>query len=237
MGRILAAESIGKRFGRRWVLESAGLWATPGRVSVLLGRNGSGKTTILRIAIGRLRPSYGIVIFAGERLDRPRLPDLAVRGLFYLPSDRFLCDRYSVREHLAALAHRFPAAAVDDALEMLRLAPFLDRRPPTLSGGEARRAEVALALARQPRCLLADEPFTGLMPTDVELLAEAFRRLAAAGCGLVLTGHEVRPLLAAADDVYWMTAGTTHLLGSPADARGHRQFQREYLCGREHGRS
>ncbi|NIM47782.1 MAG: ATP-binding cassette domain-containing protein [Gemmatimonadales bacterium] len=229
MQRVLAAEAIGKRFGRRWVLQSAGLWATAGRISVLLGRNGSGKTTIVKIAIGRLRADRGIVIFGEVRTRRPRLPDLAAMGLFYLPEGRFLCNRFTVREHLAALKHRFPAAAVDEAVQLLGLERLLDQKAPTLSGGESRRVAVALALARRPRCLLADEPFTGITPADVEVLTEAFRRLAAQGCALVLTGHEVRPLLAVADEVYWMTAGTTHLLGTPSEAREHHQFQREYL--------
>jgi len=70
------------------------------------------------------------------------------------------------------------------------------------------------------------------MPTDIEVLSTAFRTLADRGCGLVLSGHEVRPLLAVADDVYWMTAGTTHYLGNASQAREHDQFQREYLTGR-----
>lgn len=227
--RVLAAEAIGKRLGRRWVLRSAGLWVTAGRISVLLGRNGSGKTTAIKVTVGLLRAEHGIVMFAGERIRRPRLPSLAARGLFYLPDRPLLCRRYTVREHLQALRHRFPAAACDAAVSLLRLQPLLDRTMATLSGGERRRAGVALAVARRPTCLLADEPFAGLGPDDVELLSQAVRQLASEGCGLVLTGHEVRPLLNVADEVFWMTAGTTHLLGTPDDARRHHQFQREYL--------
>jgi ABC-type multidrug transport system ATPase subunit len=211
------------------VLRSAGLWVTAGRISVVLGRNGSGKTTIIRVTVGRVRANYGIVMFDGARLRRPRLPWLATRGLFYLPDRPLLCRGHTVREHFDALRHRFPQAPCDAAVSLLRLEQLLDRRRHMLSGGENRRAALALALARRPRCLLADEPFTGLMPNDAALLAAAFRRLAAEGCGLVLTGHEVRQLLEVGDEVFWMTAGTTHLLGTPSEARQHHQFQREYL--------
>jgi ABC-type cobalamin/Fe3+-siderophores transport system ATPase subunit len=68
---LFAAESIGKRFGRRDVLTSAGLWAHAGRVTALLGRNGSGKTTLVRIAAGWLAPDHGVVIFDGHRFTRP----------------------------------------------------------------------------------------------------------------------------------------------------------------------
>jgi len=227
--RVLAAEAIGKRLGGRWVLRSAGLWVTAGRISVLLGRNGSGKTTVIKVTVGRLRAEYGIVMFAGERIRRPHLPSLAARGLFYLPDRPLLCRRYTVREHFDALRHRFPTARCDAAVSLLGLEPLLDHDMTMLSGGEKCRAALALALARRPTCLLADEPFAGLSPESIELLSRAFRQLAAEGCGLMLTGHEVRPLLDVADEVFWMTAGTTHLLGTPDNARQHHQFQREYL--------
>ncbi len=224
-----AAESVRKRFGRRWVLQAAGVWASAGRIAVLLGSNGSGKTTLLRIAVGLLRADDGIVIFDDLRTLKPRLSELARRGLLYLPSDFLACDHYSVRAHLEAVARRFPRARIDEAIALLRLEPLLGRRVRTLSGGERRRTDVAIALARQPRCLLADEPFLGIMPADIELISGALRQLVQQGSAVSLTGHEVTPLLAVADDVYWMTAGTTHLLGSPERARQHEQFQREYL--------
>lgn len=228
-GYAFAAESVRKRFGRRWVLQAAGVWASAGRIAVLLGSNGSGKTTLLRIAVGLLRADYGIVIFDDLRTLKPQLPELARRGLLYLPSDFLSCDHYSVRAHLVAVARRFPESRIDEAVALLRLEALLDRRVRTLSGGERRRADVAIALARQPRCLLADEPFLGLMPADIELISVALGHLAQQGSAVYLTGHEVTPLLAIADDVHWMTAGTTHLLGAPEQARQHEQFQREYL--------
>ena len=73
MDQVLAAESIGKRFGRRDVLRSAGCWAAAGQITVLLGRNGCGKTTLSRIAVGLLRPDTGVIIVREARYRRPRL--------------------------------------------------------------------------------------------------------------------------------------------------------------------
>lgn len=84
-------------------------------------------------------------------------------------------------------------------------------------------------MARRPDCLLADEPFLRITPKDAEAVAGVFRALATAGCAIALTGHEVPMLFDVADEVSWMTAGTTHLLGSPDNAREHHQFGREYL--------
>ena len=232
MDRVLAVESVCKRFGRHQVLLSAGLWATAGRIGVLLGRNGAGKTTLLKITVGLLRADEGIVIYGGERDLRPNLAWLARTGLLYLPSEGLLSKRHTVRRHFAALRHRFPEAQIESANEALGIGHLMDQRVHAMSGGERRRTEVAFALSRSPRCLLADEPFHSVSPKDAVVLSQALRRLADAGCAVLLTGHEVGPLLAVADDVYWMTAGTTHLLGPPSEARLHQQFQREYLAWR-----
>lgn len=232
MTPLLAAESIGKSFGRRAVLTAAGLWATPGRVTALLGRNGCGKTTLLRIACGLLRADYGVVIYRGERFTRPRLWRLARRGLLFLPERSLLHEGVACAHHFDAIARHQRTAIVDEAIELLRLGSLIARKPRQLSGGERRRMEVGLAFARNPDCLMADEPFLGIAPSDRELLQRALRNLADRGCAVVVTGHEVTSLLNLADEVVWQTAGTTHALGTPDMARRHDQFRREYLAGR-----
>lgn len=226
---LLAAESVGKTFGSRKVLNSASLWVHPGRITALVGRNGEGKSTLLKIASGQLRPDYGMVRFGEERFTRPRFPDLARRGVFFLPERSLLCRSRTLREHLRVIEYHFGRGRIDEAVEMLRLGDLLRRSPHQLSGGERRRAELALAVARAPRCLLADEPFMGIVPKDAEFLSGVFRWLSASGCAVALTGHEVASLFETADEVLWMTAGTTHTLGPPAEAAEHRQFAREYL--------
>jgi lipopolysaccharide export system ATP-binding protein len=227
---LLAAESIGKSFGSRSVLRTASMWAQSGTVTALLGRNGCGKTTLVKITIGQLRANRGVVIYDGKRILRPRLHDLARAGLYYLPERNLLSSAFTVREHLDAVRLLFPDAKVDRAIELLRVGEFLERKLRTLSGGEKRRCEAAIALARSPRCLLADEPYMGIMPTDAILLTEAFRRMAhIEGCAVLVTGHEVNTVLELADEVIWQTAGTTHHLGTSEEAQRHDQFRREYL--------
>ena len=114
-------------------------------------------------------------------------------------------------------------------MDLLGLTQVLDNGTEELSGGERRRGDLAAALIRRPRCLLADEPLTGIDPADGERVCAALRALAGQGAALVVTGHEVEVLLQLADHVVWMTAGTTHGLGSPEAARAHDQFRREYL--------
>ena len=225
----LAAESVGKSFGTRQVLNSASLWVYPGSVTALVGRNGQGKSTLFKIAAGLMRPDYGIIRMEEERFVRARQPDMARRGVFFLPERSLLCRSFTLRDHLRATEYHFGSDNIDRAVQLLRIGDFLDRLPHMLSGGERRRAELAMAVARGPSCLLADEPFLGVEPKDSELLTELFRNLSRDGCAVAITGHEVQALFEAADDVLWMTGGTTHPLGTPAEARKHDQFVREYL--------
>ena len=147
-----------------------------------------------------------------------------IRGTDHRPPRRL-----TVRQQIHAAEWHFGAERTSEVIERLELGPRLDRRSPQRSGGERRRAEIALAWICARRCLLADEPFAGIDPADQELIAEVLLALARNGCALVISGHEVSRLLAIADDVSWMTAGTTHGLGAPAAAVEHDRFRREYL--------
>lgn len=229
MTTIFLADSIGKSFGRRTILSAATIMAHAGRITALVGRNGEGKTTLLRSAVGLLAPDHGVVVFRDERHTRPRLARLARRGLYFLPDRGLLSPAMTVREHLTALASRVPEARAAEAIERLALDDFLDRKLRTLSTGERRRVELGMAAARDPLCLLADEPFLAIMPKDGLLVAAVLRALAARGCAVVISGHEVPQLFDLADEVVWQTAGTTHALGPPDAARRYDQFRREYL--------
>jgi ABC-type multidrug transport system ATPase subunit len=225
---ILALDSFGKSFGERTVLHSASLWGSPGRITVLLGRNGCGKSTLIKLGVGLLSADHGTTRWAGEALRRPRLHELGRRGLFFLPDRGLLSRRLPLGEQIGFYAETFGGDRQAVA-EEFRLADLLDLRVGELSGGEARRSELALVRLRSPLCLVADEPFTELAPIDRAVVAEELRAHARRGAAVIATGHEVEDLLAVADEVVWMVAGTTHILGSVQAALEQGQFRREYL--------
>lgn len=231
--RLFAAHEYGIAFGRNTVLKSASVWVSPGKITVLFGRNGCGKSTLLRCALGLVRASHGVTEFAGTRTPRPRLAEMATRGLFFLPDGSLLPRRGRVGDLVRILARaRGSEARVDAVMERLGVAEAGDRSRDRLSGGERRRAEWAGVLLSGPRCVIADEPLAGIQRSDRETISQAIREMANAGAGVLVTGHDIEPLLALADEVVWMTAGTTHGLGTPAEARAHDQFRREYLGNR-----
>ena len=229
MDPLFVAESMGVTFGQTPVLKSATVWATPGRVTVIMGRNGSGKTTLFKAALGFVLRDFGVVRLDGRVYERPRLSKLAGQGLFYLPDRNSLSRRRSLDWHLNALRERFPSEARSETPEVLETEELLGKETWEMSGGEERRAGVALAWVRGPRCLLADEPLAGLAPKNQEEVARVIRSMADEGCAMIATGHDVRPLFDIADEVVWMVAGTTHGIGTPEEARVHDQFRREYL--------
>ena len=226
---VLVADCVAKSFGELRVLSAASLRAVPGQVRALFGRNGAGKSTLLKIAVGLAEPDGGTVFFLGRAYERARLAMLARQGLCYWPDAGLLSSAFTVGRQLEFFARQFPGGDVPAAIERLRVGEMLGRPPSALSGGERRRADLAAVLVRRPICLVADEPYRGIAPLDAELLTACFRELAAAGCAVVVTGHDAPTLLDAADHVTWCANGTTYELGSPADARAHERFVREYL--------
>jgi len=227
---VLRADSIGKSFGRRRVLTSAYFEASAGAVTALVGRNGAGKSTLLRIAAGWIAADHGLVELHGRRHLRPDPAALANDGLVFVPIDRsLLSPPFTLAQHLDAVEARFGGGGRAAVLERLGIAALERARCASLSGGERRRAELALALLRRPSCLLLDEPFRGIDPRDVEVLQAVVREAAGAGCAVVLTGHEISTILAVADSVVWLRDGTTQALGSPAQAAEDWRFRRGYL--------
>lgn len=228
---ILVADSVGKSFGRNQVLKAATLTAPRGRVTALLGRNGSGKTTLLRITAGLLRPDFGTVRIDGDVYESPRLARLARRGLFFLPERRLLPPWPEVARLVATVSRRYDGPNAARLVRRLQLDGVAGQRVRELSGGERRRVELAVAAARSPRMLLADEPFLGIPPRDQQIVSRELRRLTDAGCATVVTGHEIAGLLELSDGVTWLTAGTTRWLGTPEEAARYPEFQLQYLGG------
>lgn len=216
------ADGYTKSFRRRPVLKSAAVWARAGNITVLLGRNASGKTTLLKCAVGVYRGIGGTTRLGATVFDRPRLWRLAREGLFYWPDRDLLSRRRTLSWHLDLVSQVFGLEPTGDSQ---------GSATPTaaLSGGERRMAELALVRARRPRVLIADEPLAGLGPQAQVDVAQALRDLADEGSAIVLTGHDAHFLLELADDVVWMSGGSTVKLGDPQSARRHHQFRREYL--------
>jgi hypothetical protein len=161
---------------------------------------------------------------------------VARAGLFYLPDRDLLVRSMTVREHLSIVAQRRRGAAhIEPAIDELDLGPLLDRLPHTLSRGEARRTEVAIALVRAPSVLLADEPLLGLAPIDVE---RDRPRIAPRGRCRLRSRHQRAPDSGAARHCRRRDMADGRHDSRPRhadDAPEHWAFRQEYLGGRAAG--
>lgn len=186
---ILDADRLNKWYGRVTALSDVTLRLEPG-ITGLLGPNGAGKTSLLRIAIGLMKPSSGTVRILGQ--DPWNNPRLAVR-LGYGPEHDGFYEWMTGREFVTTLARlravRDPRGAAAAALDRVRLAEVADRRISTYSRGMRQRLKIAQALAHGPEILFLDEPLTGCDPLVRRELIALVRGLPAEGRSVVVSSH------------------------------------------------
>lgn len=180
MSQILEVDSIHTYIGQYHILEGVSLRVRRGGITVLLGRNGSGKTTNLKSILGLTPPSEGRVIFKGLEIQGRRAFDIAGLGIGYVPEHRAIFRHLSVAENLR-IAERKRGDLNRKADFIFGLFPDLKRlyKLPGkhLSGGQQQMLAVARALVPDNRLLLIDEPSEGLAPVLIEQLIEAIRHL------------------------------------------------------------
>ncbi len=202
MTPVIVADQLSRWYGPRLAVDRVSLEVNPGEVMGLLGPNGSGKTTILRIVTGYLRPSSGTVRVAGLDVVDDALP--ARRRVGYVPEDAPLYGGMGVREFLGFMARikgLSGAAArqeVDGACERLALGAVAGVQIGRLSRGFRQRVAIAQALLNRPDVLVLDEPTNGLDPRQIIEMRELIRSLAGAHTILV-TSHILGEIQKVAD--------------------------------------
>lgn len=196
----LTAEGLTVAFRRKPpVLEGLSLAVAPGRVLGIVGRNGAGKTTLLRCLSGLTRERAGSVAFDGRALAARGRPG-TVHLVMQEPGYQLFAD--SARAEL-----RLSDAEADELLAAFGLAACAERHPLSLSGGERQRLAIAAGIAQGARALVLDEPTSGLDRANMERVAAALRRVAAAGAPVALVTHDYEFLCAVCDEVAEVEGG------------------------------
>jgi ABC-2 type transport system ATP-binding protein len=220
-GPALDIAHVGHAYGDRIALDDVSLAVSPGEMFALLGPNGGGKTTLFRIIATLVRPAAGRVCVFGADVQAEAAAVRRLLGVvFQSPAlDKRLTVRENLRHHghLYGLRGRPLRDRIDAALARVRLLERGDERVLALSGGLARRAEIAKALLPAPRLLLLDEPTTGLDPGVRADLWRDLRELREAqGTTIVLTTH-LMDEAEACDRVAILDSGRLVLSGRPGD--------------------
>ncbi|RLK46619.1 ABC transporter ATP-binding protein [Microbacterium telephonicum] len=225
---MLELSGITKSYGTRRVLDDIGFTVPDGRLTGFVGGNGAGKTTTMRIVLGVLSRDAGTVTLDGTTVtsgDRRRFG--------YMPEERGLYPKMKVLEHIVYLArlHGFSKAdattRATGLLEELGLGERLDDNIETLSLGNQQRAQIAAALVHEPRVLILDEPFSGLDPLAVDVVAGVLQARAAQGVGVLFSSHQLDVVERLCDDLVIIAGGTIRAAGTRDGLRAE-HAQRRY---------
>ncbi len=202
----IAAESLTKDFGRIRAVDDVSFEIRPGRVVGLLGPNGSGKTTTLRMLLGLVSPTAGRAMIGGRAF--AALDDPAHQVGVVLEAGAFHGGR-TARDHLQVLATEGGIARrrVGEVLELVGLSEAADRRAGTFSLGMGQRLSLAAALLGDPAVLILDEPANGLDPAGIRWLRDLLRGLAGEGRTIELSSHVLAEVAQTVDEVLILDGG------------------------------
>ena len=202
------------------VLRGATIVAPHSSVTALLGANGVGKTTLLRVASGLLTPTSGSVLIDGRDVTRLAPHRRVGLGLCHVPEGRAVFPTLTVRENLQ-LHGRGGEDPIGPAVDAFpRLGERLNQVAGTMSGGEQQMLALARAYVSGARYVILDEVSMGLAPTVVAEIFQFIRRLAERGVGLLVVEQYIQQILAVADVVYVLRKGAVAFAGEPSELDG-----------------
>ena len=187
---MLTVDGVESGYGRTTVLFGVSMEVPDDALVCVMGRNGVGKTTLIKTVMGVIKASRGRITLDGRDITGLRSDQRVKAGLAYVPQGRASFPSLSVRENLQVVVEASPAgqAALDEALDLFpKLRKHLGRQPGFLSGGEAQQLAMARALVTRPRLLLLDEPTEGIQPSVIIEIENAIAQLNATnGLAIVL---------------------------------------------------
>lgn len=231
---MLEVRNLHSYYGDAHILQGVSLDVPNGRVVALLGRNGMGKTTLIRSIMGLTPPnvSEGSIRYGGEELRGLRPHQIARKRIGLVPQGRRLFGSLSVIEHLTVFADRSANASwsVARIFELFpRLAERRFHRGNQLSGGERQMLAVARALMLDPKLMLMDEPSEGLAPVMVQHLEGIIERLGQTGLAILLVEQNLYSALAVADKVYILETGAVVYQGEASTLASDHQSRQRFL--------
>lgn len=229
---MLQVDDIHSYYGDSYVLQGVSLTIEPGQVVAVLGRNGVGKTTLVRSIIGLTPPRTGRILFKNADVSRVPAHRIARMGIGLVPQGRHIFPSLTVKEHLQVTA-RMSGDKRWNFDRVVELFPNLGHRlrqlGSKLSGGEQQMLAVGRALVSNPELLLMDEPTEGLAPLMVRQLGQVIDTLKSAGTSILLVEQHLAFAIRHADRIYIMTKGRVVHQCSPDELAADRETKARYL--------
>jgi urea transport system ATP-binding protein len=224
---MLEIQGVNVAYGESQVLWDVALDVPEGGVVCLMGRNGVGKTTLLKAVMGLLPVRSGHILFDGVELVGRRPEERAARGIGYVPQGREIFPNLTVRENLRVgiLGARHNGnggarEALDEIFTLFpRLKQLLGRKGGVLSGGEQQQLAIARVLLARPKLLLMDEPTEGIQPSVILQIEDAIERIRAQGIAVLLVEQYLEFAWRLANSYAIMRKGTIVSRGATAELR------------------
>jgi branched-chain amino acid transport system ATP-binding protein len=231
---VLKAEGIHAWYGTSHVLHGVDFHVARGEAVALMGRNGMGKTTLLRSVLGLLPAREGRVLLRGEDVTRAAPHRIARAGIAYVPEGRGIFPNLSVRENLVMAARAGVDGGRDWTLERVlatfpRLAERMDSGGQQLSGGEQQMLTIGRALMTNPDVLILDEATEGLAPLVAREIWAILGQLRESGISAVIVDKNLAAVSAVADRIVVLVKGRVVFSGSPAALRSDATLQQRHL--------
>ena len=230
---MLEIDQVCSSYGMAQVLYDASLNVAQGEIVALLGRNGMGKTSLVRsvMALESPKKTAGHIRLNGVDLEGLRSFEVAAKGIGYVPQGRRLFQSLTVLEQLQMLENKRPEAWTSEKVFEVfpRLAERKTHRGNQLSGGERQMLAIGRALMTGPKILLMDEPTEGLAPVAVENVEHILKTLRADGLGILLVEQNLYSAMAVADRVYILETGRVVWSGTPATLMNNQETLQRYL--------
>lgn len=225
---------ISKSFKSKKALNNVNIEFKSDRINGLLGPNGSGKTTLFNIVAGFLSPDNGQIILDKQILNDKNLSIRTKLGISYLPQEASIFRDLSVHDNIFAIAELFhnkknSIKITESLIKQFSLGNFQSTKGKLLSGGERRRAEIARALASNPKFLLLDEPFAGIDPIAIEEVKSTISLLKRMNIGIIITDHNVKEALSIVEFGYIIYNGEIIKSGSPKEITTDKFVKKIYL--------
>jgi lipopolysaccharide export system ATP-binding protein len=231
----LEITNLTKIIKQRIILKNVSVRVDPQEIVALLGPNGAGKTTMFSIVLGILNPTQGKVIFNNKVINELPIHIRAKEGISYLPQSRSIFRGLTVEENIRAVAEVAikdkdkEDELVEHLLNEFKIAHLRTASALSLSGGEARRVEIARCLTTSPKVLLLDEPFAALDPIAIIELKEMLKHLKEKGISIFITDHNVKETLDIVDRAYILNSGELIAEGSPNEIIENKKARQLYL--------
>ena len=227
---ILELKNIEKSFGEKKVLTGVSFKAEGGKAFGLLGRNGAGKTTSIRILMDVFPANSGEVLIDGKPINYSKV------GIGYLPEERGLYPKKTIIDQLTyfaelkGMSHKAAVKAVDYWLERLGMMEYRNKRLDTLSKGNQQKIQLVTALAHDPDIVILDEPFSGLDPVNAMLLKDVVKEQISKGKIVLFSSHQMSYIEEFCDSIAILNAGKVALHGDLHDIK--RDYPRDRLVVR-----